>query len=58
MSSVIVSRAPEPLASPAAASRTGADGWSSAGAQILASIPSSAPVTSSELAVLFRPSPR
>ena len=39
-------------------SRTSADGCSAAGAQMRASMPSVAPVTSSELAVLFRPSPR
>ena len=38
--------------------RTSADGCSAAGAQMRASMPSVAPVTSSEFAVLFRPSPR
>ena len=43
---------------PSAICRTSADGQSAAGAQIRTSMPSSAPVTSSEFAVLFRPSPR
>ena len=57
-SSVTRSLAPDPAARPVAMPRTSAGGCSAAGAQTRASMPSRAPVTSSEFAVLFRPSPR
>ena len=57
-SAVTASRAPDSAASLPAISCTRADGCSDQGAQIRTSIPSIAPVTSSEFATLFRPSPR
>ncbi len=53
-----VIRAPDVPARPLAMARTPGDGWSVAGAQIRTSMPSRQPVTSSEFAVLLRPSPR
>ncbi len=58
MSADTSSRAPESAASLPAISCTRADGCSDAGAQIRTSMPSIAPVTSSEFATLLRPSPR
>ena len=57
-SAVTSSRAPDSAASLPAISCTRSDGCSDQGAQIRTSMPSSAPVTSSEFATLFRPSPR
>ena len=55
---VTVSRAPDPGTSRPAMSCTSREGSSAGGAQMRTSMPSSAPVTSSEFAVLLRPSPR